>query len=328
MGDAMRLPIIAFIGAILSIATPAMAAGIRLIEVPAGPLVGMVWSPCDAPAGEVRLRGRVFSGTKDCPVAGGKRPLIVLSHGRTGWSGGHHDTAAALADAGFVAAAIDHPIDSNASKTARIEDIAYLSERPADIMRLIDFMLNTSPFAASIDPARVGFFGFSRGGYTGLVLVGGKPNGELAQAACAASSATAALCGQIRAGGLPQDYVTDPRIKAAVLADPAPAHFFGREDLKNVSVPLQLWTSEQGGRGASAEATAKIGDALPSKTNVNIVRNAAHFVFLAPCSADAVKSEPEFCADGAGFDRTAFHKQFNADLVAFFRQQLGQRPRD
>ncbi len=84
---------------------------------------------------------------------------------------------------------------------------------------------------------------------------------------------------------------------------------------------------QTGGRGASAEATAKIGDALPSKTNVSIVRNAAHFAFLAPCAAEAVKSEPEFCADGVGFDRTAFHKQFNADLVAFFRQRL-VRPGD
>jgi predicted dienelactone hydrolase len=325
MGDVMRFPIAVFVAAFLCIASPATAAGIRVIEVPAGPLTGMVWSPCNTPAGEVRLRGRVFPGAKDCPVPPGKRPLIVISHGRTGWSGGHHDTAAALADAGFIVAAIDHPIDSGASKTSRIEDIAYLAERPADIKHLIDFMLDGSPFTANIDRARVGFFGFSRGGYTGLALIGGRPNDELAQAACAKPSSTpGTLCEQIRARGFPQDFVTDPRIKAAALADPAPAFFFGREDLKNVSVPLQLWASEQGGRGASADATQNIGNGLPTKTNVNIVRNAAHFAFLAPCPAEAVKSEPELCTDGAGFDRTAFHAQFNASLIAFFRQQLGQ----
>jgi predicted dienelactone hydrolase len=329
----MRFPIVAFVAAFLCIASPATAAGIRVVEIPAGPLTGMVWSPCNAPAGEVRLRGRVFPGTKDCAVPPGKRPLIVISHGRTGWSGGHHDTAAALADAGFIVAAVDHPIDSGASKTSRIEDIAYLAERPADIKHLIDYMLDGSPFAADIDRTRVGLFGFSRGGYTGLALVGGKPNDELAQAACAGPSTSApssgastpgALCEQIRTRGLPQDYVRDPRIKAAVLADPAPAFFFGQEDLKSVSVPLQLWASEKGGRGASADATQKIGNALPTKTNVNIVRDAAHFVFLAPCTTEAVKSEPELCADGAGFDRVAFHQKFNADLVAFFRQHLGQ----
>ena len=43
MGDVMRFPIIAVSAAFLSVATPATAAGIRLIEVPAGPLRGIVW---------------------------------------------------------------------------------------------------------------------------------------------------------------------------------------------------------------------------------------------------------------------------------------------
>ena len=51
-------------------------------------------------------------GVKDCPVTGAKLPLVVFSHGTIGWFGGHHDTAAALADAGFVVAAINHPGDN------------------------------------------------------------------------------------------------------------------------------------------------------------------------------------------------------------------------
>jgi predicted dienelactone hydrolase len=30
-------------------------------------------------------------------------------------------------------------------------------------------------------------------------------------------------------------------------------------------------------------------------------------------------------ADAPGFDRAAFHKQFNADVLAFFQAQLGER---
>ena len=41
-----------------------------------------------------------------------KLPLVVFSHGTAGWFGGHHDTAAALADAGFVVAAINHSGDN------------------------------------------------------------------------------------------------------------------------------------------------------------------------------------------------------------------------
>jgi predicted dienelactone hydrolase len=31
---------------------------------------------------------------------------------------------------------------------------------------------------------------------------------------------------------------------------------------------------------------------------------------------------PEICRDPAGFDRAAFHREFNAAVVAFFRARL------
>jgi predicted dienelactone hydrolase len=312
---------------VVSIATPAVAAGIRLIDIPAGgdnpAFRGIMWSPCASAAGEVVLRDFTFSGTRNCAVAGERLPLIVISHGRTGWSARHHDTATVLADAGFVVVAIDHPIDSDRSKTKRIEDIAYLTERPANIKRVIDFMLDESRFSSSIDRDRIGIFGFSRGAYTGLVLVGGEPSRDLAQRVCGrASSGT--LCQQINEGKFPPSgYVHDARIKAAVLADAAPAFFFGPAELANVKVPLLLWASEHGGRGADAKQIANVGQSLPNKTDVNIVRGAAHFVVLAPCLADGIRNEPEYCVDANGVDRVAFHREFNAAALAFFRQHLG-----
>ena len=53
---------------------------------------------------------------------------------------------------------------------------AVLASRPADMVRLLDFMLHDWKDRAAIDPTRVGLFGFSRGGYTGLVLAGGNPD--------------------------------------------------------------------------------------------------------------------------------------------------------
>jgi predicted dienelactone hydrolase len=49
-------------------------------------------------------------------------------------------------------------------------------------------MIGASPAAANIDADRIGFFGFSRGGYTGLVLVGANPDWALATAVCEQSS--------------------------------------------------------------------------------------------------------------------------------------------
>jgi predicted dienelactone hydrolase len=46
------------------------------------------------------------------PIVGEHLPLIVMSHGNGGFFGGHADTAQALAQAGFVVAALTHPGDN------------------------------------------------------------------------------------------------------------------------------------------------------------------------------------------------------------------------
>ena len=132
----------------------------------------MVWTPCAKPAEEMPFGPFTLQGRRDCPTVGDKLPLVVISHGHTSSYIGHHDLAEVLANAGFVVAAINHPGDSF-SDSSREGDMSVFVERPNDIKRLIDYMLGTAPDAARIDPQRIGFFGFSRGGYTGLVLAGG-----------------------------------------------------------------------------------------------------------------------------------------------------------
>ena len=92
------------------------AAGFRFMELPAaadGPaLEGAMWYPCTEPPGELQLGLFTVPAAKDCPLAGEKLPLVVISHGRGGWFGGHHDTAETLADSGFVVAAISHAGDT------------------------------------------------------------------------------------------------------------------------------------------------------------------------------------------------------------------------
>lgn len=122
-------------------------------------------------------------GVQDCPIAGDKLPLIVISHGRSGWFGGHHDTAAALANAGFVVVAINHPGD-NAFDMSSVDDLSLVIDRPTDVRRLIDFMTGDWAGASKIDKEHVGFFGFSKGAYTGLAVVGGRPNFRRALELC------------------------------------------------------------------------------------------------------------------------------------------------
>jgi predicted dienelactone hydrolase len=304
---------------------PAWAAGLSFIEVPAAAgqptMQGAVWYPCAVAPGEVAIGKQTLPGTKDCPLAASHLPLVVISHGFGGWFGGHHDTAEALANAGFVVAAISHPSDSaRAPESQHKPPVAALTDRPADIKRLIDYMLGAWPSAARIDPERIGFFGFSRGGFTGLELIGGNFDFAKALAEVCPETSTVPGCAEARKEGPPTQPLThDPRIKAAVIADP----LFGRIfDMKAVRIPVQLWASEEGGDGVLPDDAAAVDRNLATKPDYHTVSHAAHFAFLPPCSAHLAQARPEICTDAAGFDRAAFHAHFDTQIVAFMTAHL------
>ncbi|MFK0164448.1 alpha/beta hydrolase family protein [Rhizobium sp. NPDC090279] len=297
------------------------AAGFQRIEIPGDgtlpAIKGGVWYPCAEPAGEVKVGPFTMAAVKDCPVTGEKLPLVVISHGKGGTFIGHYDTAEILADAGFVVVAISHPGD-NATDKSRIDDPSVFVERPADIKRTIDFMLGPWPDAGKIDAARIGLFGFSRGGYTGLVAIGANPYFSKNLRLCEGNDSP--LCDQVHKGELPE-LVHDPRIKAAVIADPLNVSFTP-DSFKTVKVPVQLWGSEHGGDGVTPESVVAIANQLPEKPEFRVVPNSQHFDFLPPCPPELAKAVPVICADPPDFDRAAFHRELNAATLAFFRRHL------
>ncbi|WP_092950396.1 alpha/beta hydrolase family protein [Paracidovorax konjaci] len=302
------------------------AAGFQFIRVPAGTdgpaLRGAVWSPCAAPPGPIPLGPITLQGTENCPVAGQRLPLILLSHGSGGSFLGHHDTAAALADAGFVVAAINHPGD-HFQDLGRQGHLSAFATRPADLRRSLDYLLGGWPGRGVLDAGRVGVFGFSRGGYTALVAAGAVPDWTQARRLCAPGSAVP-LCGELRRREWPQPPVRDPRVRAVVAADPL--NLFGAEGLKAVSVPLQLWASAHGGDGVEPADVAALRRALPVAVEWHRVAGAGHFAFLAPCPAAMAEAAPDLCRDAPGFDRVAFHADFNAQVAGFFQRALAGAP--
>lgn len=307
---------------------PAQAAGFQFLEVPSKQnetaLAGGVWYPCSQTPVALSVHIEQFSVVQDCPFAGEKTPLIIISHGVGGWFGNFHALSEKLADAGFVVAAINHPRDSGQSATRNPGDIASMIQRPADMTRLIDFMLGNWPDASHIDPDRIGFFGFSRGGFTGLGMVGGQPDWNLLLNHCPVYPGNR-FCEQIRGSDIPP-LAGDSRIKAAVIVDPAGGSLFAA-GLNHVTAPLQLWASEHGGDGLTAKDAATVAQNLPSKPEYRIVPNSGHFSFLPPCCPEFAKrvteyGEAELCEDLPGFDRVAFHKRFDAEILTFFRKNL------
>lgn len=303
----------------------AFAAGYERLEIPASgnesPIQLMVWSPCAKPPVAEQLGPYAVRGVRNCAVSGGSLPLVVISHGQGGSLLGHHDTAEALADAGFVVAALNHPGDTFGDD-ALAQRLHIFETRPRDASRVITFMLERWPSRQHLDGRSVGVFGFSRGGYTALALAGAVPSLPASAARLCGGwlSFTMPLCRQIKGGDARLAPRADPRVRAAVVVDPL--NLFDAAGLQPVSVPVQLWASEQGGDGVALAHIEAIRSALPRAPEYHVAKGAGHFAYLAPCPPAFRESAPALCEDPEGFDRTAWHQTMNAAIVRFFDRQL------
>lgn len=320
---------LALTAALCLAASLCQAAGFKFIRIPAdagGPAItAAMWSPCAEAPTTMRIGALILAATPDCPVMGKDLPLIVISHGHGGDSLDLRDTAQALADGGFIVVAINHP-HANYADMSQANGMGVLVERPADIKRTIDFMLGPSPDAASIDPRRIGFYGFSQGGYTGLVVAGANPDLSQLPPRCADPKVTDCPPAEKRRPFQrtqpPQTWTHDTRVKAMVIADPLSTVFLAPDSVKDVKIPLQLWGSQLGGgQDAEPENVAKLAHVLPNKPDFRVVPKARHLSFLTPCPEARSATRPS-CSDAPGFNRTAFHEEFNAEVLAFFREHL------
>ena len=145
-------------------------AGFRRIDRD-GMLIGLWYPTEDEPETVWRSGIHDFQSIEDGRAALGTGKLVAISHGTGGWYDGHHDTAEALARAGYWSVAPTHPQD-NVEDTSGFGAPAQLIERPAHIRRALSAALREGP---ELDREQLGFFGFSAGGYTGLCLLGGRP---------------------------------------------------------------------------------------------------------------------------------------------------------
>jgi len=317
---------VAALGMLMLATTPALSVGFAQVMVPdpdGPPLEAGIWFPSDAPASLQRLGLYTQTVATGGAVAGRGLPLVVMSHGTGGSLEGHYDTALALAEAGFVVAAVTHTGDNyrDQSGFSRVEN------RPRHIKALIDYMLASWPQRDRLDPARIGIFGFSAGGFTALVAIGGIPDLSLGASYCAEHPDEWG-CRKVRESGAPPpsaaptDLVHDPRIAAAVIAAPAIGFSFSPEGLAGIKSPIQLWRGDSDEILPHPRHAQNVYDGLPTKPEYHVVPNAGHFAFLAPCTPALANIAPEICRDPTGFDRAAFHREFNPAVVAFFKAKL------
>lgn len=298
-------------------------AGFERRAMPDGTEVG-IWYPASGTPTRQRLGLYAQDVVVGSKVPEGRYPLVVMSHGTGGDFASHVDTATALARAGFIVAALTHPGDNWRDNSRATE----ISARPAALSGLITYMLGGWPGHAAIDSDRVGAFGFSAGGFTVLVAAGGRPDLSRLGDHCRQNPAffDCMLLKRQRPTASPASPASgDARIKAVVVAAPALGFTFDRAGLSKVRLPVQLWRADDDQILPAPHYADAVRAALPARPEFHAVPGAGHFDILAPCADPSIV--PQICASAVGFDRTAFHARFNADVVRFFSAKLSRRRR-
>jgi predicted dienelactone hydrolase len=305
------------------ITTLTLAVGFRQVMV--GPMPVNIWYPSDGQAAQVQAG--VYSQTVvgGGPIRGRNLPLIVMSHGVSGSGFSDYNVALALANAGYIVAAVTHPGDNYQDQSA-VGKRENLIDRPRHIHRLVDYMLAHWP----VDANRIGMFGFSLGGFTALVLAGGTPDLRQTARLCHERPDAPECAFVAQRHGNPLDSTTvpasvwdrDARIKAVALASPAVLVLFRSDGLRGVHVPVLMWRGSADPNAPDAWNASVVRSGLPTPPEEHVVPNAGHFVFTPVCGEATAKQLPFLCDDPPGVDRAAVLRQFEPSVVAFFDAHL------
>jgi len=117
--------------------------------------------------------------------------------------------------------------------------------------------------------------------------------------------------------------VSDSRVKAIVLLAPATLWYTPDDSLAKVKTPILMLTAEHDRYAPQIHGDLVLKQ-ITDKSQINhrVVKNAGHFSFLSPFPASM--AHPDFLpsTDPEGFDRAAFHKTLNQDILAFLDRAL------
>jgi predicted dienelactone hydrolase len=275
-----------------------------------------LWYPSATEGGETVIETIRFAATAEAPPAPA-RALVLISHGSAGGPLGYHDTAVALADAGYVVAAPAHARD-NFRDFSGAGGRSVLAGRVQTLSAVIDAVAR----AGLVDTTHVGVVGHSAGGYTALAIAGAEASFAALRANCdrATSDLSCVFWPTFRTeaeGPAPIDAPPDPRIAAAVALTPLVSPFSDAA-LARLDLPLLVYQAEMDGLLTPPHHAARL---RPYAAEYISVEGANHGVFLAEPPSGAVGLLPHL-ANPPGFDRAAFHTEMNARILAFFDAAL------
>jgi len=262
--------------------------------------------------------------------------LIVISHGMRGGEMVHSSLAEALARAGYLVAALRHPGDNwqDASLKTQEPPSAYFTERPKQVSRVIDALLNDAEWkdriAADAHGPRIGAVGHSAGGYTVLALAGGQVDLSRMDAHCKTHRTDdQVFCGMGRANQpspaapvllLPS--AIDPRVRAVVAMAPL-SLVFTASSLADIKIPVAVYAGTLD-RFLQPQFHAEWVAKNVPHAELHLIPNAGHYAFMDRPSFSIQMLDGDAAADSPDFDRKTFLTQLGTELPVFFDKAFFQ----
>jgi predicted dienelactone hydrolase len=238
----------------------------------------LIWYPTTADEGTTLIGPWSAAATFDAPIAEGKFPIILLSHGG-GLTGGDplslSELSHELAHAGFIVVAPFHGQTPLRGRVRQLDEaLAAARETPR--------------ISSHLDPDRVYLPGFSLGGAAVLEAAGARPDLAHFNAYCDAHPEDAMSCrhapgsgGRGVTSGPPPPSPKPLAVRAIALLDPFGA-LFTRDGLTALTVPVLIMRPEQSELPAEGNALA-LADALPRPPTMKTI-GGDHFVFTDLCT--------------------------------------------
>jgi len=305
-----------------------------------------VWYPAQAGAKEAAITigppgnplFEVGSSAADAPVAAGRWPVLLLSHGNGGTARMMGWFGTALARAGYVVVAVDHP-GNNGMDAMTAAGSILMWNRADDLAVAWTAVQAHSRLAAHVDATRLGLVGYSAGGYTALVAAGARPDMARLVAFCDANPKDGVCAPQLEnpeftferrmaLAAAPQmvPWVAKsgedrriPNVRAVFLMAPAIVQAFDPAELAKLDVPVHVLVGEAD-TVASPATNSKVIAAENSKARLQLLPAVGHYDFLSECTELGRERAGPLCEGRA--DRKATHqaaiekaeKIFNAAL--------------
>ncbi|MGF1459148.1 MAG: alpha/beta hydrolase [Leptolyngbyaceae cyanobacterium] len=263
-------------------------------------------------------------------------PTVILSHGFGADRYFLDYLAQHLASHGLTVIALEHPgsnVEALIAPEGAILPGHEFVERPRDISFILDRLseLNETSFFLRdrLELDAVTIVGHSLGGYTGLVLAGGKVDPVALADFCAgievgaSSPADWFQCAATEAE-LPPESLADPRIAQLVLMNPLAGHIFGETGLRSVKVPTLVVTSTSDGIASVSDQQLRPFNQLTGPRSLIAIIGGTHLSVGDPQNINPALTQVPFMPEHPATETGPLRSYLNGTVLSFVMQQTAQ----